>query len=325
MAFAYLGIVLSLMIGAVAGLFRAESLAGRARLPEGRPVWPLMIAFVIAVSVWLMVQVSFGMWKQARLSAVATHPVVLEESMLTGNDLAVLATAAPAAGFLLLCSAHLLVRSAVGQDFGFSLRRLPHGTLLGATAFAAIMPLLLGVSVLTEEMYNRIGFQHPSEHELLKVMGEAAGSTKLALVFGAVVLAPLFEELLFRGYLQTILRRVFSRARSRRSLALPPLAVLVPPGSEGIDLALPLPVAQSSDLPAPRPFIESAAAWTAILLTSAMFALVHPKWTWPPIFALSVCLGWLYERTGNLWAPITVHALFNAASTLWYLHTLPPH
>jgi membrane protease YdiL (CAAX protease family) len=56
--------------------------------------------------------------------------------------------------------------------------------------------------------------------------------------------------------------------------------------------------------------------WLAILITSLAFALLHPAWSWPAIFVLAIGLGYLYERTGNLWAPITVHLLFNSLETL---------
>lgn len=54
----------------------------------------------------------------------------------------------------------------------------------------------------------------------------------------------------------------------------------------------------------------------AVLITSVLFALVHVPSVEPQalatLFALSLALGVLMERTGRLWAPILVHALFNA-------------
>ncbi len=61
--------------------------------------------------------------------------------------------------------------------------------------------------------------------------------------------------------------------------------------------------------------------WFAILVTSAVFAGIHyqpglSNWGWfPVLFTLAVALGYIYERTGNIWANITVHAGFNAIST----------
>jgi membrane protease YdiL (CAAX protease family) len=57
-------------------------------------------------------------------------------------------------------------------------------------------------------------------------------------------------------------------------------------------------------------------SWPAILFSSAAFALVHPAWSWPQIFFLGLCLGYVYERTGNLWMTIAMHATFNLTS-LW--------
>jgi membrane protease YdiL (CAAX protease family) len=42
----------------------------------------------------------------------------------------------------------------------------------------------------------------------------------------------------------------------------------------------------------------------------------------PLIFVLSLCLGYAYERTGNLWVPITIHALFNTIETVYSLYAL---
>jgi len=54
--------------------------------------------------------------------------------------------------------------------------------------------------------------------------------------------------------------------------------------------------------------------WPAILMTSALFATVHYSTHIVSIFALSCCLGYAYERSGSLFRPIAIHALFNAVS-----------
>lgn len=59
-------------------------------------------------------------------------------------------------------------------------------------------------------------------------------------------------------------------------------------------------------------------SWPAILFTAAAFALVHNSWTWPQIFFLGCCLGYAYERTGNLWMSITMHAIFNLTSMVMF-------
>jgi membrane protease YdiL (CAAX protease family) len=62
--------------------------------------------------------------------------------------------------------------------------------------------------------------------------------------------------------------------------------------------------------------------WLAVVITSVIFAVVHPLWMAPLIFVLSICLGYAYERTGNLWVPIVMHALFNTSSTIVFLYVM---
>lgn len=53
----------------------------------------------------------------------------------------------------------------------------------------------------------------------------------------------------------------------------------------------------------------------AILLTSFLFAMVHfNAYIFLQIFILGLLLGYLYEKTGTLVAPITVHVLHNSVS-----------
>ena len=61
-------------------------------------------------------------------------------------------------------------------------------------------------------------------------------------------------------------------------------------------------------------------AWFGV---SALFAFIHLNVpTFLPLFAFALALTWLYERTDNLLAPITAHALFNATNfvvLLWQI------
>ncbi|HEY4953170.1 MAG TPA: CPBP family intramembrane glutamic endopeptidase [Verrucomicrobiae bacterium] len=51
----------------------------------------------------------------------------------------------------------------------------------------------------------------------------------------------------------------------------------------------------------------------ALFGINAIFALIHfDLGTLLPLFALALALTWLYEKTDNLLAPITAHAMFNA-------------
>jgi membrane protease YdiL (CAAX protease family) len=68
--------------------------------------------------------------------------------------------------------------------------------------------------------------------------------------------------------------------------------------------------------------------WVGIMIASGVFAAVHvgtvPLHALPGLFALSVGLGWVYERSGRLWAAIVMHATFNAANLALAMIIAPP-
>jgi membrane protease YdiL (CAAX protease family) len=102
---------------------------------------------------------------------------------------------------------------------------------------------------------------------MLKAFDTLEPGWKIAIAISTIVLAPMFEEVFFRGLLQSMLRNYL------------------------------------------RP-------WPAILLASTLFMMMHwGVWhTWPALFALSLVLGYNYERCGRLWPAILIHALNNATA-----------
>lgn len=73
---------------------------------------------------------------------------------------------------------------------------------------------------------------------------------------------------------------------------------------------------------------EFAGSWVALILTAALFGLVHirnPNATWFSSFAIAVeaglLLGGLYMLTRSLWAPMGLHAAWNF--TQGYLLDIP--
>ncbi|MEK6643813.1 MAG: CPBP family intramembrane glutamic endopeptidase [Planctomycetota bacterium] len=61
--------------------------------------------------------------------------------------------------------------------------------------------------------------------------------------------------------------------------------------------------------------------WTAVLLTSALFGLIHYPYldTIIPLTAFGLALGYIYARTGSLTLVILSHAVFNGKTLLWLL------
>jgi membrane protease YdiL (CAAX protease family) len=62
---------------------------------------------------------------------------------------------------------------------------------------------------------------------------------------------------------------------------------------------------------------QSAGRIVAIIISSLIFALIHghlPSLAGLVVLAVGLCL--LYEKTGSLWAPVLLHASFNALSII---------
>ena len=62
-----------------------------------------------------------------------------------------------------------------------------------------------------------------------------------------------------------------------------------------------------------------AVSWRSILITSAVFGAEHHLWLAGIVAGLAY--GWLYRRTGSLWAVIAAHALTNALLEAWVHRT----
>jgi membrane protease YdiL (CAAX protease family) len=310
--------------GMWAGLFRARTLAADPpRVPPGRPVWPLVVVLVAAVGMWLVVVpgLYLGFTQRGR---AANQPSTADSEYvhLAPQDLVVLGLLGPAAGYLVLLLGDWLVFPRVGQRLGYGPAGLPNGVLFGTLGAVAVIPLVLATSSLAEWVYRSLHWQHPAEHDLLKAMGEAGSAARLLLVVAAVVVAPVWEEVLFRGHFQTILRTTFFSRRRQPAAAGAFEVIRTDPAPAPETAPLPIDAPVNSAEPAdtdPNPRSATREAWAAIALTSVAFAVVHDAWTWPPIFVLSLGLGWVYERTRNLWVPTVIHALFNALSTTIYL------
>lgn len=165
------------------------------------------------------------------------------------------------------------------RGFGLRLRSLPKDLPAAAIHLLAIWPLVLGAIIVTTVVATVVSqmlwghdFEMP-QHEALKEMAQhPTVPLQIVLVVLAVVVAPLTEEMIFRGLFQTMIRSYLGRP------------------------------------------------WLAIVVTSVLFAMVHGDLAhWPALFVLALGLGYAYEKSGSLFRPIFMHAMFNGvavASTL---------
>lgn len=158
-------------------------------------------------------------------------------------------------------------RLGIVRGMGLSGRHWLYDSARGVAGYLAALPVCLGLLLLSEL------FLPTREHVMITALRDLPGAWKAIILIATVVLAPLGEELFFRGIVQSYLRSRLARP------------------------------------------------WAAVLVTSVFFSLVHaPYWqTVPALFALSVFIGYNYERSGRLVAPIVTHALFNGVMMLTVL------
>jgi membrane protease YdiL (CAAX protease family) len=287
--------------------------SGIDRLVPGRPAWLLTAVLFMSLCVYLFTISLYSTLKYPPAQA-ATQPA--RPPNYSAVDNAFFSTVPGILGFCAMLLGDRFVRRTTGHDLGSDLRRLPSGTLQGLVGVLIVVPPLFLLEQLLESVYRWVHFEHPTEHPLLHVLGQRPNPLVTgAIIFGACVVAPLFEELVFRGHLQTLLRRMFAGLLRPNDLDIPMATRLE---EAEVVKALPPTVIESASRAGPN----SWSTWAAILVTSIAFASVHPAWSQPIIFALSVCLGYAYERTGNLWVPVTIHAVFNTISTAIFLSGL---
>jgi len=186
------------------------------------------------------------------------------------------------------------------------------GLLAAVIAFPWVFWTALGSSAL-------LAPQQPAMHEIFEAWADADATWRILAVFSAVVVAPVGEEVIFRGLLQRIIWRI-----ARKFVGAPPTArpeSSAAPQSLGPEAAAPVPDSSAVSLsPARLNSPSPVCSWVAILVASLLFALTHrPPAIVPPIFILSLALGYVYERTGSLPAVMVMHAAFNAAQFALFL------
>ena len=259
---------ISLAMAAMLGVFLPRRIKGPERLEEGEPATTLLSIAGMGLFAWGAASLLAGEVSSRQGQSGLTD---VQQVLFNGG--------VELAALLGMVAGTLAMRPQGIRRLGIGLSRFPTGLVGGIISVVVVLPLIYWVEVGSEAIWSLLGLKHPVAHELLLILGETQSPwLRVAIVITAVVLAPIAEEMFFRGQIQTYLRYVLR------------------------------------------------SPWTAVLITAACFALVHPtKWAWPSLFFLGVCLGYVYERTGNLWSCMILHALFNLASIYIYVHAGSPH
>jgi uncharacterized protein len=164
------------------------------------------------------------------------------------------------------------------KGFGLNPKTIFRDFAAALLNFWALWPAIFLVLIATTEFGKFVyGPDYSMEtHQELKFISEYHQLPLIiSVVFVAVVIAPVIEEVLFRGLLQTLM------------------------------------------------LSYGYGPWTSIAVCSFFFLLFHANLShWPALFVLSIGIGYSYERSGSLFRPIFIHALFNSVSIITALLTI---
>jgi membrane protease YdiL (CAAX protease family) len=179
------------------------------------------------------------------------------------------------------------------KGFGLDTKTIIKDFFLGFVNLLTVWPLILLAMGLTSYFGELIwGREYQIEqHQQLKMITEHSQVlSRILIAFTAVIVVPLFEELLFRGLFQTTIRSHIEYFRS----------ILI-----------------WENKPETEQTTDKHGVWLAIVISSVLFTMAHinPGHR-PALFVLGVCLGYSYEKSGSLFRPIFIHAIFNAISVI---------
>lgn len=221
---------------------------------------------------------------------------------------------------LLLPATLQLTSGATLADLGIDLTDWKRQVGWGVWSAMIIIPAVIAIQSLAVRVWP--SQKHPVE---LMVMEQFTPGVALLALLSTVLLAPILEEMLFRGVIQHWLCRLL------REESLPSL----PAETEPVDSVGPMDSSSMEELELRTALAQgqlpdglvgdagrspglSAGSSLAIVVTSVLFAAMHlPQWPAPlAILLLSMGLGALYQRTGSLLAAIAMHGTFNGFNTV---------
>jgi len=258
----------SLAIAFLLGTFRRGSVSGDTRLRPGTKPVSVFLVVIGGFVVWFGLQIAY-MSVRAIEHRQSGAEVQFSAAALRPADFGFLSTVPYIAGLLALMAGDFLARRSLPRELGWSIDRLPKGVAIGALAMVSVMPLMSGASIALEWLYQSVGFRHPTEHELLTVLGKSSDPLTTALIIGgATLLAPVFEEFLFRGHIQTLLVRLFTPSPVPQSA--PPVAAMATTAASEHALPIPPPISPALEYERREPpiAVEPAPAlrWLAIFI-----------------------------------------------------------
>ena len=226
------------------------------------------------------------------------------------------------------------------KDFGIVREGSASKVGWGLAAYPTLAPIVFGIMLVSVLYWGKTA--HPLETAIAEDKTPGMGAL---FVLAGVVLAPMAEELIFRGVLLGWLTRFALKGKGPRPSDpfsdpeydldnIPPLTPIslddpdfepdpeFPSGGLNDFGPYAPPTTRVASMTEAGPIAVPGYRLFPLLLgnvaVSLIFAALHAS-VWPtpiPLFFLSLGLGLLYQRTGSLIAPIVLHMTFNGVSTL---------
>lgn len=263
------GVILALWAVAALWAVYSKRLWQPKSAPPERSPTPPHVLFLIGALCWLGGQIV------GASAALATGAFESDDL----GDIAMVSLLGQGASVLIAAGALAIRPQLIPGTTGLGLIRVKGSIRAGVLAFAIIFPITLligaGAQQLGELVASLTGGDTPDAiaHTTLRAMSDPSNAGTLGwwvMLIVVVIGAPVSEEIIYRGFIQTALARASGSHR------------------------------------------------VGILATTGLFVVVHVgAVTWYallPLAALSIMMGLAYARTGVLWVPIVVHALFNGAN-----------
>jgi len=182
------------------------------------------------------------------------------------------------------------------KGFGLNAKSIHKDFFAAFVNLFSVWPLMMAAMTLTifsGKLIYGPEYQIPQHQQLEVIKAYPQLQLRILTFVVAVVIAPVLEEMIFRGLFQTVIR---SYLESRNSIP------------------------RQKNLGSSRFGAGQNRAWIAVLISSGLFSMVHGNVPhWPALFVLGVCLGYAYEKSGSLFRPIFIHAFFNAVTIIFVL------
>jgi membrane protease YdiL (CAAX protease family) len=273
----------------------ADSVPRRNNMPAYLPFVPLFICFGAA---WLIASITHRVFGDLR----GWQSNFLDNLILCISELMAIVV------IIFLARIHFARRL---KGFGLNVKTIVKDFFAAFVNLLTVWPLITAAILLTMFFGKQFWGQEyqMQQHQQLTTITEYPQLPLRIMIFVvAVVIASLFEEMIFRGLFQTTIRSYLEARGSNAGSRLKPAdgGSMLDPATLGSD--------QNPPLAGRR---GPGKAWLAIVISSGLFTTIHADTGhWPALFVLGICLGYAYEKSGSLFRPIFIHSLFNAASII---------